>query len=498
MSSSSTPSGNITKLLWGISLAGLSGLAYLLYQYFFRKSSVPLITHLPSTTTTNNTLVEDVEEESEDEEGEGENLPPSPQKEVQDDTITKELEIHQRFDTAMRLADKFIKAEEHKKAADKLTEAIHLASQLSNVTSKSLIALYNNRSAMYEKASALEDSLKDIRILLTMDPNHSKARLRRSRIYEVQGQHEKALNDAFYCMFRDMQLQQDHGFARRVQQLTQQSSHYRAKKMIADMLSNEEKSLPSQTFLRNALEAFCDLTTWRAVLAEQSQQLSDLEEAFDSSVRRFREASEEEKKDSGFVLDVLTKGLNLVRWTLLNGDFRQGFARVKTLANDYVEVARSLMEGNEDLVNAVADLLELVGLDLQLRCAFSKALEVYQQSLSLRPNHLFTSFKAANVHLELGDLAAAETMYDALLALSLKDVERAWVLFHRSFLHVIRDPLTGNYPQPPEPAVTKASSDLQEALDLCGKNCGLVCCVFGWFVCCAVYFSRLPLCISVG
>jgi hypothetical protein len=39
---------------------------------------------------------------------------------------------------------------------------------------------------MYEKCNELDKSLNDIMVVLTMDPHHLKARIRRGRIYETQ------------------------------------------------------------------------------------------------------------------------------------------------------------------------------------------------------------------------------------------------------------------------------------------------------------------------
>jgi deoxyadenosine/deoxycytidine kinase len=39
---------------------------------------------------------------------------------------------------------------------------------------------------MYEKCNELDKSLNDILVVLTMDPHHLKARIRRGRIYEAQ------------------------------------------------------------------------------------------------------------------------------------------------------------------------------------------------------------------------------------------------------------------------------------------------------------------------
>lgn len=48
---------------------------------------------------------------------------------------------------------------------------------------------------MFEKCGELDKSLNDIMVVLTMDPTHLKARIRRARIYEVQGQLKESLTD---------------------------------------------------------------------------------------------------------------------------------------------------------------------------------------------------------------------------------------------------------------------------------------------------------------
>jgi hypothetical protein len=49
--------------------------------------------------------------------------------------------------------------------------------------------LYNNSSAMYEKAKMYSDAILDSNIVLSMDPKHTKARIRRSRVYEALVSH---------------------------------------------------------------------------------------------------------------------------------------------------------------------------------------------------------------------------------------------------------------------------------------------------------------------
>ena len=80
-----------------------------------------------------------------------------------------------------------MKANKFSKAAEKYSEAIQiLSSNPSLGSNKDMLTLYNNRSAMYEKHEAYSQALEDILVVLSLDPLHIKARLRRSRIYEAQ------------------------------------------------------------------------------------------------------------------------------------------------------------------------------------------------------------------------------------------------------------------------------------------------------------------------
>jgi tetratricopeptide (TPR) repeat protein len=122
-------------------------------------------------------VVEDAEDDEDEEEAEEEEA-----NGVED----AELEaLKTKYEDANRLATKYINGQMHAKAIEKLTEALELAPKIPNA-SKDIATLYNNRSAMYEKMEAYDKSLSDITVLLAMDTNHLKARVRRARIYEAQ------------------------------------------------------------------------------------------------------------------------------------------------------------------------------------------------------------------------------------------------------------------------------------------------------------------------
>ena len=58
--------------------------------------------------------------------------------------------------------------------------------QIVSPSSKDIISLYNNRSAMYLKEENVALSMQDITVLLALDPKHIKGRVRRAKIYEEQ------------------------------------------------------------------------------------------------------------------------------------------------------------------------------------------------------------------------------------------------------------------------------------------------------------------------
>ena len=122
-------------------------------------------------------------EESDDEEDEEDK---EEEEAASEGKTAEELEaLKTKYVDINRLADKFIKGQSYLKAAEKLSDAIDLASELP-FASKDILTLYNNRSAMYEKLGEFEKSLRDITVVLTMDNLHMKARLRSARVSLIE------------------------------------------------------------------------------------------------------------------------------------------------------------------------------------------------------------------------------------------------------------------------------------------------------------------------
>jgi tetratricopeptide (TPR) repeat protein len=105
--------------------------------------------------------------------------------EDEDDEDAGQEALRSKYEDANRLAQKYISGQAYAKAVEKLSEALSIAPKLPSA-GRDLVTLYNNRSAMYEKQEMYDKSLADISVVLTMDANHLKARIRRARIYDVQ------------------------------------------------------------------------------------------------------------------------------------------------------------------------------------------------------------------------------------------------------------------------------------------------------------------------
>ena len=221
----STSRSTIAALIFGgISFLSLSFLLY--YFYFKPSSSVKAITDDASkkqaekkvdsvqkkaevTVEDDSSSDDDSDEDDEDDEADSKNTPEasSPAKAGTDSVEAEKAKaaadeaatLKEQYDAAIRTSTRLIQGQAHGRAIEKLTEAITLAQHIPSA-SKDMLTLYNNRSAMYEKLSQYENCLRDITVVLTMDPHHMKARVRRARVYEAQNKHWESLQDYVYAM----------------------------------------------------------------------------------------------------------------------------------------------------------------------------------------------------------------------------------------------------------------------------------------------------------
>ena len=183
--------------IWLLGGIGILSVSMMVYFMFFRKpSSIPAIKNGKSTDSSKpapegkaDKVTENISKpalSSVKEEVEVEDVDEEEEEEEEADAVSAEQEqLKTKYDDASRLASKYISGQSYEKAVEKLSEALELAPRIST-SSKDMIALYNNRSAMYEKLGTFDKSLSDITVVLTMDAVHLKARVRRARIFEAQ------------------------------------------------------------------------------------------------------------------------------------------------------------------------------------------------------------------------------------------------------------------------------------------------------------------------
>ena len=188
--SSGLSRGGVAALVFG-GITLVSAFGYFAYVFYKRKAvSAPVKKPIRSN------LVKEEEEddnEEEEEEHDEESHDEEVQKEEKISIVEKNGNIDvdtedtykAKYDDTIRLAKKLLSGNAYIRAAEKFKEAIKLAEHVPSA-SKDLITLYNNSSAMYEKASVYDEALLDINIVLHMDNKHTKARLRRARIFDIQ------------------------------------------------------------------------------------------------------------------------------------------------------------------------------------------------------------------------------------------------------------------------------------------------------------------------
>eukprot|EP01031_Cornospumella_fuschlensis_P028535 gene28535-34445_t len=452
--------GFLSSLLFGT--FALLGLGSLMYYFFFRPtSSVPLLKDTPNPSKPHaadkhqskdkkdaapkeQVVVEDAAESDEEEEQEA-----KPAKHAKETTANNkapsaseaadalEQETKENYDTAVRLSTKLIKGEKHQEAAEKLTEALALAPGVPSA-SKDISTLYNNRSAMFEKLGRFEEALRDITVLLTMDCNHAKARVRRARILEQQGKLKGALQDLFYVAFLERLANNNPqpSVNGQIESVGKKLSLQTAQQIVQD------KQLPTAAFVRNCLDTYTTFPLWRLVCEDPSQQSLEAEES----------------------------ALHKVRELLLRAQHKEAFALL-------VPLLQTVKDNEQSLDRLVAaQIYDLGGLYHHLLGSFKQAAAHYERALALLAEgeedaQLLLRLRLANLQAEKGQVAEALRQCDALLeqfaykpedqeqasaakeytasarwlsSFPLRIVSRCYALYHRAFLHIQRD-ASGTY-----------------------------------------------------
>mmetsp|Transcript_105551 Transcript_105551/g.207034 ORF Transcript_105551/g.207034 Transcript_105551/m.207034 type:complete len:702 (+) Transcript_105551:86-2191(+) len=416
-------------------------------------------------------VVEDAEDESDDEE------------EIVDAGDAELEALKTKYEDANRIASKYISGNMYEKAVEKLTEALDLAPQVSS-SSKDVPTLYNNRSAMYEKLGMFDKSLSDITIILTMDPNHMKARVRRARIFEAQGKLKQAIEDYVYAGLLQQFKQEAPSNQAKVETLVKELAQKSAPSVFKTLRAAAfMRDLPSKSHCKNFLESYPSVHLWIPHYRAQNRAVLEVSLA---EVTPSAEASEPQSAEQELLFR--QRALDLICHDLVHSRFTEAFELLAKLpvpaapesvatVNPTIDTAVPLQflclfehvhRSNADILLSIQ--FEMIGFDKHLRCDLTGAIEAYQRSLQYYPNNVDAQLKLANVYLEVPDLAATNAQFDAILASfsaldesdSVVAVMKAWTLLHRVSIFVTRNE-SGEYSKT---AIADSQRDVDAALAL--------------------------------
>jgi tetratricopeptide (TPR) repeat protein len=187
----------------------------------------------------------------------------------------KEKEI---YDSVLSLATKLLKGDQHARAAAKYSEAIEMAPRIP-AARKDLMPLYNNRSAMFEKAGELEKSLLDITVVLALDNNHVKARSRRGRIFLAQGRLEEALDEFIAIMFVERSKNVPPTTIEKTDEICKKVAAQNTAVLLENIRRNKLKAgaeltpLPTKSYCRKYLESLPSIYRWREEMKGTSREV---------------------------------------------------------------------------------------------------------------------------------------------------------------------------------------------------------------------------------
>lgn len=190
MSIAFSQTNKLNLALLGLGLTAVA--AFACYFFFGGPSKVKAVeapkstkSPAPAKSVNNQVEVEDADDDEEEEEEEEAEEKKDESNDAAQAAADEAAALKEQYEAALRQSTRLIQGQAHARAMEKLTEAINLAPKIPSA-SKDILTLYNNRSAMYEKVQDYDACLRDISVVLNMDPNHLKARVRRARVYEAQ------------------------------------------------------------------------------------------------------------------------------------------------------------------------------------------------------------------------------------------------------------------------------------------------------------------------
>jgi len=430
-------------------LGGLTffSLAYFIYSSWFSTPSVLRIGYKPdeSADVKVEDEVDDLEEEEEEEEDVDVEDAEDDEEEVKAATNTAAAAEaaaedqmktwKSQYDAASKDCSALIAAQKFPEAVEKLNELISLAGKVQRGQTE-IVTLYNNRSAMYEKLQDYEKALSDIRVMLLMQPDHVRARTRRARIYEAQGENNKAVEEYVICNWIEQARQERPTNEARanvlfkkiaIEQAASKLKALRAE-VFADSAENEssalpahssstglkDKLLPSKAYTKNVLETFPNTYTWRRLVDQTTRAnlVAKLQDAKEKYNLLADEAAE--KRDAAF--QVLKAGLEVVQLDLAQDNVAQGFGVLRSVE----DAARSLYITNTEPAEPLyrqhlSQFFELLGTEAQFKSLSGFALRCYRHAQAICRQNFTVQLKLAALYSELEVESASTAIYERLI-----------------------------------------------------------------------------------
>ena len=380
------------------------------------------------------------------------------------------------YEDSIRLAKKLMNGNSYLRAAEKYGEAIDLADQIPSAA-KDVLTLYNNRSAMYEKAGELDKSMNDITVVLALDSLHLKARVRRARILEAQGKGFEALDDYVMAMFIERAKNLPPTTSEKADDVCKQVASRETALLLAAIRDPPANAppvftqLPTKSYCRTFFEALPSIYRWREQFKNVNRE--ELASRWKKSLANPISTSNKE--------EACVAALELAACDFSRNAFSKGFETINAALVACGETQESTMEdashtGNGDNARfkALSQLWTMKGSEHILMRRDRQALEALKRAVALDPTNLDASLTQAIGHLEMVEVSKAESIYNAcqsvnkLLQNPSKNnggkaaaaaaasssrtsssgmsttVREAWVLVHRAAMWIARED-NGNF-----------------------------------------------------
>lgn len=367
-------------------------------------------------------------------------------------------DINKRVEEIDQRGKTFYKKANYLDAASCFTQALDLLGSSPNNTtheSRQVITLTNNRSAMYEKAGMGELAIEDCDKILQMDVTHQKARLRKLRVLESQGDRwMDALVEVCALQLRFMTENREN--LRLGVPVNPPVDQSKVEDLMGKLLpqeierhmetvKNENNAgtnkngnpLPSVYTILQLLQSFSGYNAWMASAAKGGT-LTDITEELDNAITNLEKARLLFKRGRRYTLDNLFQNAT--------DDFDAAYELVQENA---LEDLFSMQD--EDNSVTYCRLLEWVAMGRHLRYNLDGASKCYERCSELEPTNAEILVKRAGVKMDGSDHTAALTLFTQALDLDPSCVD---ALLHRANLFVIQQ-------QP-----LKAKEDLENVVKL--------------------------------